>query len=156
MKLYNLVAEDCVLLDLRGEDGKSVLSGIAAVLEKKDRTLRKKGLVEKLLQREALGSTAIGDGVAIPHCKIKGVKAPLVAVGVSAKGVDFASLDGKPTRIFFVIVASSENPALNLQILAAIAQLVRKADALPTRIFAARTAGDVMNIIKEEEDKANG
>lgn len=156
MKLNNLVAEDRVLLDIKGEDRRSVLAEIAAVLKKRNRTLRNTDLVEKLLQREALGSTAIGDGVAIPHCKIKGLKEPLVLVGVSSKGVDFASLDGKPARIFFVIVTSPENPNVNLQILAAIAQLVRKAAALPARLLAAQTADAVIEIIKDEEEKANG
>ncbi|MFQ6037753.1 MAG: PTS sugar transporter subunit IIA, partial [Candidatus Aminicenantales bacterium] len=114
---------------------------------------KEKYLCEKLIQREKLGSTAIGEGVAIPHCKMKGVKEPIVMLAVSKKGVHFESLDGKPSHVFFLVVSSPENPSLNLQILAAIAHLVRKANSLLKKILEAKTIPEILDIIREEEEK---
>ncbi len=153
MKLYNLITQDMVIEDLESGNREGVLKEMVSFLKKKKKIAREKELFEKLLQREELGSTAIGEGVAIPHCKIKGIKNPLVMLALSKKSVDFQSLDGKPSNIFFLVVSSPENPSLNLQILAAIAHLVRKSGPLLKRILEARSTGDILEIIREEEEK---
>ena len=112
-----------------------------------------KDLYEKLLQREELGSTAIGDGVAIPHCKMKGVKNPVVMLAISKKGLDFHSLDGKPSYIFFLVVSSPDNPSVNLQILAAIAHLVRKAKRIIRKIQEAEDISMILEVLKDEEER---
>ena len=122
-------------------------------LKKKKIVSKEKELYEKLLQREELGSTAIGEGVAIPHCKMKGVKNPIILLAISKKSVDFQSLDGKPSNIFFLVVSSPENPSLNLQILAAIASLVRKSGSLLKKILNAANISAILEIIREEEEK---
>ena len=91
MKLHILLAEDLVLLDLKSRSREDVLREIVDHLKTKNRITKDKDLYEKLIQRENLGSTAIGEGVAIPHCKLKGVKAPLFLLGVSKQGVSFDS-----------------------------------------------------------------
>ena len=153
MKLYNLITQDMVIEDLDSGNREGVLKEMVSFLKKRKKIAREKELFEKLLQREELGSTAIGEGVAIPHCKIKGIKNPLVMLALSKKSVDFQSLDGKPSNIFFLVVSSPENPSLNLQILAAIAHLVRKSGPLLKRILEARSSGDILEIIREEEEK---
>jgi mannitol/fructose-specific phosphotransferase system IIA component (Ntr-type) len=124
-------------------------------LKKRNRISKEKDLFEKLIQREELGSTAIGEGVAIPHCKMKGIKDPVVLLAVSAKGVQFHSLDGKPSHLFFLVASSPDNPSLNLQILAAIAHLVRKANSLLQSILGAKNISEILEIVREEEEKIN-
>jgi fructose-specific phosphotransferase system IIA component len=144
---------DMVVLDLEKDEREGVLGEMVSYLKKKNKIVREKELYEKLVQREELGSTAIGDGVAIPHCKMKGVKEPIVLLAISKHGVDFYSLDGKPTYLFFLVVSSPENPSLNLQILAAIAHLVRKSNALLRRVLAAKCISDILSVVREEEDR---
>jgi PTS system nitrogen regulatory IIA component len=142
-----------VIPELEHQDMENVLKEMVRFLKKKKKISKDKELFEKLLQRERLGSTAIGDGVAIPHCKIKLAKNPLVMLAVSRKGADFNSPDGIPSNIFFLVVSSPDNPSLNLQILAAIAHLVRKADTMIQKILKAENINAVLEIVREEEEK---
>jgi PTS system nitrogen regulatory IIA component len=145
--------QDMVLLDLQSESMEDVLKEIVCILKKKNKVSKEKDLYEKLVQREKLGSTAIGDGVAIPHCKMKGIKDPILFLAVSRRGVNFYSADNKPSYVFFLVVSSPDNPSLNLQILAAIAHLVRKANSLLKKILEAKNITEVLDIIQEEEEK---
>ncbi|UCE23120.1 MAG: PTS sugar transporter subunit IIA [Candidatus Aminicenantes bacterium] len=142
-----------IIEELDSQDREGILKEMVNFLKKKKKVNKEKELYEKLLQREELGSTAIGEGVAIPHCKMKGVKNPIILLAISKKNVDFQSLDGKPSNIFFLVVSSPENPSLNLQILAAIASLVRKSGSLLKRIMNAGNIGAILDIIREEEEK---
>ncbi len=156
MKLHSLLSEDLIVPDLASRTRDEVLKEIVGFLKSKGRISREKDLYEKLVQREKLGSTAIGDGVAIPHCKLKGLKGPLLLLGISRQGVDFDSLDGKPSHLFFLVVSSPDDPSTSLQILAAIAQLVRKATALPRRVLEAKGPKAVIEVVRDEEGKPNG
>lgn len=153
MKLHNLLMQDMIIAELESQDMESVLKEMVNFLKKKKKVVREKELYEKLVQREKLGSTAIGEGVAIPHCKMKAVKSPIVLLGISKKSVDFHSLDGKLSNIFFLVVSSPDNPSLNLQILAAIAHLVRKANSLQKKILDAKNISAILDVIREEEEK---
>ena len=156
MKLKNLLTQDMIFSDLESENVENVLKEMVKFLKKKNKITKEKELYEKLVKREKLGSTAIGEGVAIPHCKMKGVKNPIVMLGISKKSVDFCSLDGKPSHVFFLVVSSPDNPSMNLQILAAIAHLVRKSSSLVKKILKAKNISAVLDIIREEEEKLNG
>ena len=153
MKISNLLKQDMVIPELEHQDMENVLKEMVHFLKEMNKISKDKELFEKLLQRERLGSTAIGDGVAIPHCKMKLDKNPLVMLAVSRKGADFNSPDGTPSNIFFLVVSSPDNPSLNLQILAAIAHLVRKADTMIQKILKAENSAAVLEIIREEEEK---
>ncbi len=144
-----------ILLGLESVEGEEVLKEMVGFLKKRNCIMKEKDLYEKLTQRERLGSTAIGEGVAIPHCKMKGIKDPVVMLAVSTKGVNFHSLDGKPSHLFFLVASSPDNPSLNLQILAAIAHLVRKANSLLKKILEAKNISEILEIIREEEEKIN-
>jgi fructose-specific phosphotransferase system IIA component len=145
--------QDMVLSDLSGQNAEQVLKELIDFLKKRNKITRGKELFEKLVQRENLGSTAIGKGFAIPHCKQKAVSKPLVVLAVSKSGIDFKSMDKKPTHIFFLVVSSPENPSLNLQILAAIAHLVRKSVHLKKKILEAQSIEEVLEVIRSEEEK---
>ncbi len=156
MKLYNLLMQDMVIAELESQDREGVLKEMVVFLKKKNIIAKDKELFEKLLQREKLGSTAIGEGVAIPHCKMKGIKNPVVMLAVSKKNVDYQSLDGKPTYVFFLVVSSPDNPSLNLQILAVIARFVRKSSSLEKKILRAENISSILDVIRKEEEKLNG
>ena len=155
MKIQNLLIHDMILLGLESKEREDVLREMVSFLKKRNRIAREKDLYEKLTQREKLGSTAIGGGVAIPHCKLKGIKDPVVMLAISKNGVNFHSLDGKPSHLFFLVTSSPDNPSLNLQILAAIAHLVRKANSLLKKVLAAENVPEILDIIREEEEKIN-
>jgi PTS system nitrogen regulatory IIA component len=148
--------QDMIIAELESQDREGVLKEMVVFLKKKHKISKDKELFEKLLQREKLGSTAIGEGVAIPHCKMKGVKNPVVMLAVSKKSVDYQSLDGKPTYVFFLVVSSPDNPSLNLQILAAIAHLVRKSSSLEKKILRAESISSILDVVRKEEEKLNG
>lgn len=142
-----------VIPELESTTRDDVLKEMGAFLKKRNKITKDKDLYEKLLQREELGSTAIGDGVAIPHCKMKGVKNPVVMLAISKKGLDFHSLDEKPSYIFFLVVSSPDNPSVNLQILAAIAHLVRKAKRVIRKIQEAEDISKILEVLKDEEER---
>jgi PTS system nitrogen regulatory IIA component len=156
VKIHSLLTEEMIIPDLVSQERDAVLEEVVSYLKSAEKIVKDRELFEKLIQREKLGSTAIGEGIAIPHCKLKEVKSPLVALALSKKGVSFEAVDGKPTHIFFVVVSSPDNPSLNLQILAAIAHLVRKSASLPKKILGAKSAKRILEIIREEEEKFSG
>lgn len=156
MKIHTLLTEDMIIPEVLSQERDAALEEMVRHLKRKDRVRNDKELYEKLLQREKLGSTAIGSGIAIPHCKLKEAESPILALAVSKKGVRFEALDGKPTHLFFLVVSSPENPGQNLQILASIAHFVRKAGSLPKRIMAAKNPRKILEIIREEEERLEG
>jgi len=145
-----------VIPELLSQERDSALEEMVRYLKNSDKVGNATELYDKLIQRERLGSTAIGRGIAIPHCKLKEAESPLLALAVSHQGVRFEALDGKPTHLFFLAVSSSEDPGQNLQILASIAHLVRKAGSLPKRIMAAKDPRRILEIIREEEENLKG
>lgn len=154
LQLHALLAEELIVPDLEARDREGVLKEMAAVLSSKGRVPKGKELAEKLAQREKMGSTAIGRGIAIPHCKGSWVRDPLVLLAVSKTGAAFNAADGKPAHLFFLVVTPSEDPTLNLQILAAVARLARRGRGLLRRILAAATASEILEIVREEEEKS--
>ena len=155
MKVSNLLNREMILSDLKSRERDAVLQEMVGFLKQNERIGKEKELIEKLHQREELGSTAIGDGVAIPHCKVDSIREPLILLAISREGVDFRAPDGSLSRVFFLVVSPSESPSLNLQVLAAVAHLVRKADKMFERMLAAEDAVSIMKVLKEEEDRIN-
>jgi mannitol/fructose-specific phosphotransferase system IIA component (Ntr-type) len=156
VKIHTLLSEDMVIPEILSQERDSALEEMVRYLKSKDKVRKDKELYEKLIQREKLGSTAIGKGIAIPHCKLTEAESPLLALAVSQEGVRFEALDGKPTHLFFLVVSSPDNPGQSLQILASIAHLIRKAGSLPKRIMAAKNPRKILEIIREEEERLEG
>jgi PTS system nitrogen regulatory IIA component len=105
-----------------------------------------------LTERERMGSTAIGDGIAIPHGKLKGLNRIIGIFGRSTKGIDFESLDGKPTNLFFVLVAPEDSASLHLKALARVSRLF-KDEAFRIRLLKAADAAEIYGLIKEEDGR---
>lgn len=125
MKLSELLEENGVIPDLKAKDKKSVLEELAEAMVVRKPSIDKGSLVKVLLERERLGSTGIGDGVAIPHGKFQGVEHPIVSFGRSRKGLDFEAMDGGPVYLFFLLVAPENSASIHLKALARIARLLK-------------------------------
>jgi PTS system nitrogen regulatory IIA component len=156
VKLHALLDEDLVLPRLASRDRTGVLRELAAKLEARHAGELGERLYDKLLKREELGTTAIGRGVAVPHCRAKGLKTPALLLGLSPEGVAFQAVDGKRAHVFFLLVSPEDNPGTGLRLLAAIASLVRTSRSLSSKLLKAPTAADVLKTLQAEEEKGRG
>jgi PTS system nitrogen regulatory IIA component len=125
MKMSDILEEENLIPDLKAKDKKKAIEELANAVVKTNPSLDKDSLVRVLLDREALGSTAIGDGVAIPHGKFPGIIAPIISFGRSRKGLDFESMDGQPVFLFFLLVAPEDSASVHLKALARIAKMLK-------------------------------
>src|SRR5260221_13195174 len=115
MRIAEFLREDLVFPNLAATDKAGVLGELSAGLARAFPGLTAARLTETLLEREKLGSTGIGEGVAIPHGKLPGIPGLVAAFARSRRGVDFASIDGKPTYLFFVLFAPENSAGLYLK-----------------------------------------
>ena len=125
MKLSELLDQNHIIPDLKAKDKKGVLEELVDVIFCSDPSFDKDSLVKVLLERERLGSTGIGDGVAIPHGKLQGLKHPIISFGRSLKGLDFEAMDGDLTFLFFLLVAPEDSASIHLKALAKIAKIIK-------------------------------
>lgn len=152
MKLQSLLAEELVLVDLKEADRDGVLREMVDHLSSRGVAPAGPDLLARLIDREKLGTTSIGDGVAIPHAKIDGISGPVLLVGLSRRGVKFDGVDDKPCHLFFLALSPSERPEVNLRVLAAIAKVVKGSGGLAARLRSSASARDVILTLRREED----
>ena len=147
-----------VAVDLKSPDGRELVLDLvskADVLVELSRTLaqahadlKPERLVEVLQEREKLGSTGIGEGVAIPHGKLAGLPQLMASFGVSREGVDFEAIDGKPTHLFFALVAPENSAGIHLKALARISRLFKN-PRFRQSILDAQTSEEIYRLIAE-------
>ncbi len=125
MGLAALTSPELIFPHLPGSDPPTVLKALADRIEACGRVASAEELYSRLWEREQLGSTGIGHGVAVPHCKMAEQHSVLLALGVSDKPVAFGAVDDEPVRLFFVLVSPADAPAEHLHALAAISKWVR-------------------------------
>ena len=152
MKITDILSPDVVVADLKGTTKPDVLNELAKALAAKYTEIKLAELTAVLAERERLGSTAIGDGIAIPHGKLRGVTKIIGAFGRHQQGVDFDSLDGEPSQIFFVLVAPEDSASLHLKALARVSRLLKEA-SFRSRLLAAKDSAELYTLIKEEDNK---
>ena len=152
MKVHSLLSEDLIFGGLEGRTRDDVLREMSGRFCGRTGPVACDVLLAKLLEREGLGTTAIGGGVAIPHCKVEGLEAPVLMLGLSREGVSFRSVDGQDTHVIFLLVSPLEKPEANLQVLAAIAKLARRSRTLAARLFQASTPAETLRTLREIED----
>jgi nitrogen PTS system EIIA component len=152
MKITDLLSPDMVVADLKGATKPEVLNELAKAMAARYTEIKLADLTAVLAERERLGSTAIGDGIAIPHGKLRGVTKIIGAFGRHQKGVDFDSLDGGPSQLFFVLVAPEDSASLHLKALARVSRLLKEA-SFRSRLLAAKDSDELYSLIKEEDNK---
>jgi nitrogen PTS system EIIA component len=152
MKIVDLLDSLAIAPELGGTTKNEVLGELTDALLRVEKSLDRDEVVRVLQERERLGSTGIGEGVAIPHGKLKDLDRLLIAFGRSGNGVDFDSMDGKPAHLFFLLVAPEESVGVHLKTLARISKLLKN-PLVRKRLLDAGDAADLHRIISEEEEK---
>lgn len=150
MKIVDILNKDCIIPELRSKTKKEVLEELTGALVNCKANLNKEVLVEVLLERERLGSTGIGDGIAIPHGKIQDLDELILSFGRSSQGIDFDSMDGRPTHLFFLLIAPENSAGIHLRALAKISRLLKSAH-FRQRLLAAGTIEELFQVIQEED-----
>ena len=152
MKLTDFLDASRIIPDLKEREKRAVLKEMAGRLASLDGSLDAQKLYETLIEREKISSTAIGEGVAIPHGKINGSRKLTGIFARSVEGANFESLDGGPTHLFFVLLAPEDSAADHLKALARISRLL-KDGSFRARLMQAKTAEELFRVIKDEDDK---
>ena len=150
MRISEFLSPEALIADLQARDKQAVLREMSAVLSRAHPSLKEERLVEVLREREKLGSTGIGEGVAIPHGKLPGLTNLVAAFGVSRQGVDFEAIDGKPTHLFFALVAPENSAGVHLKALARISRLFKN-PRFRASILEAASAADIHALIVQED-----
>lgn len=151
MKILEVLQKEAILEDLKSKDKKGIIEELVAPVAKVA-NVSEEGLVRVLLDRERLGSTGIGGGVGIPHGKLKNLENIVLGFGLSRKGVDFESMDGKPTHVFFLLVTPENSTGLHLKMLARISRLLKN-ESFKERLINAAGQDDIFNIIQAEDEE---
>jgi PTS system nitrogen regulatory IIA component len=150
MNLGSLTEPDLIFPELPGGDAPTVLRAFAERVAGLGYIGDADRLYDKLMEREKLGSTGIGSGVAIPHCKMGGLERAVVAVAATRSPVEFGAVDGQPVRVFFLVVSPNDAPAIHLQVLAAISKWV-KGDRHVPRLLEMRDRQAIYEFLRGEE-----
>jgi PTS system nitrogen regulatory IIA component len=149
VRLADILRPDCVVAEIQGRTVTSVLGELARALAQAHR-LDPQRVAEALQARERLGSTGVGDGVAVPHGKIPGLPRIAAALGRSREGIDFRSIDGRPTRLFLALLAPEKAGAEHLQALARASRLL-KSPAFRQALLDAPDAAEMHRRVVEED-----
>jgi PTS system nitrogen regulatory IIA component len=152
MKITDILPESLIISDLKGPTKQDVLRELAECLAMQHPDIEVGRLVDVLWERERLGSTAIADGIAIPHGKLPGLKTVLGAFGRHPQGVDFQSLDGNVTKLFFLLVAPEDSVGQHLKALARVSRLLKE-PSFRQQLMSAPDRSALYRIIREEDEK---
>ncbi len=152
MKIMDYLKEDGVIPDLQGIDKLSVLKELSHVLVKPYQSPLAEKITEAVLDREKIESTGIGEGIAIPHGRLKMFKDFIVSFGRSIQGIDFDSIDLQPTYLFFLVMAPENSAVDNLKLLRRIVTTLKN-DSFKKGLMKARTQRELFRLIAEEDEK---
>jgi nitrogen PTS system EIIA component len=152
LKITDFLTPERVMAGLQSQEKNAVLKEMADRLVASESSLEARKVLQVLLDRERISTTAIGEGVAIPHGKLAGVERVVGVFARSSQGVDFASLDGAPTHLFFVLIAPEDAAADHLKALARISRLL-KDPAFRSQLMTGKTSQELYQIIAAEDQK---
>ena len=152
MKILDILDKECIIPELRSRTKEEVLEELTGALLNCKANLDKESLVEVLLERERLGSTGIGDGIAIPHGKVQDLDELVLSFGRSTQGIEFDSMDGRPTHLFFLLIAPENSAGIHLRALAKISRLL-KSSHFRQRLLEAETEEELFEVIQEEDNE---
>jgi PTS system nitrogen regulatory IIA component len=150
MDIKELIAKEYIIEDLKSKTKREVLVELAEVFKRGNIEADYDSMVEVLLEREKLGSTGIGDGIAIPHGKLAGLDNLIISFGRSREGVGFDSLDGNPVYIFFLLMAPENSAGQHLKALAKISRMLKDRD-FRKGLTEAESSEEMYNLIIEKD-----
>ena len=151
MKVVDILNPECVLADVSGATKRDILTMLSRPVAETCGVSLDEPL-STLLNRESMGSTGIGEGIAIPHGKIRGLKSIAACVGRSSKGLAFDALDAKPCHIFFLLATPGDSAAGHLKALARASMLLEN-QAVKESVLAAGSAMEIYKTIVEYDNK---
>jgi len=152
MRLVDVLKKDYILPDLKARGKDELLDEMVSYLAEKVPGLDREKTLGALFERERLGTTGIGHGVALPHGKLKGVDEIRVFFGRSKDGVDFNSIDNSPVYLFFLIIAPENSAAAHLKLLACISRILKNQN-LRTQLMDASNPSVIFSLIAEADTK---
>ena len=152
MKITDILKKEHIIENLVSTDKESTLDELSSFLKDKGMVSNKETLQSALMEREALGSTGIGENVAIPHAKISAIDQIVTVFGRSIKGIEFDSLDKKPVHFIYLVLAPMNSSGQHLKVLARISRLLKN-KSLRESIISATETNQIYAIITDEESK---
>ncbi len=152
MKLAEIIEKNSIVPELKANDKAGVLEELAQVISDHVPSIEKEALVKVLVERERLGTTGIGDGVAIPHGKLKGIGRPIISFGRSKVGIDFESIDSLPVYLFFLLVATDNSSGIHLQVLAKIPRIL-KSNTFRKKLMETTTREELYQTIVQADEE---
>jgi len=152
MKIIGLLEKNCIIPDMAATTKREALEELAAVLAPGPEGLDSAAVVDVLMERERLGTTGIGDNVAIPHGKLANLSGLKLAFGRSLKGVDFESMDGKLTHLFFLLLAPINSAGLHLKALAKISRILMNPE-FRDRLMQAGQSQEIYQLLAQKDEE---
>ena len=152
MDILDYLDKESVVLGLKQKSKKNIISGILDCLIQKGRIKEadKKEILKVILQREEMGSTAIGNHIALPHARVALVKSIVICVGISKEGVDFDSLDQEPVNIIALLLSNQKEAGLHLKMLALLARMLHD-KYLVQRLKNAKNEEEVLVLLDKQQ-----
>lgn len=150
MKIMDFLCKDAIAIDLKAPDKKGAITELIEMLAKAKKVKKAPEIIETVLEREKLGSTGIGQGVAIPHGKTDLLTEQVAALGVSQKGIEFNSLDGEPVHLLFLLIGPADTAGQHLKALSRISRLL-KDRFFRQALRDAKSVQDVISVIEQED-----
>ncbi|MEN6616312.1 MAG: PTS sugar transporter subunit IIA [Syntrophorhabdus sp.] len=152
MRLTDILKESTVICEIKGITKKDIVTELAARLKTAGLIDDIEPAVQVVMERESLGSTAIGDGVAIPHGKLNGAKDVMCVFARSIQGVHFDAVDGEPVHLFFLVLAPQDAASLHLMVLSRISRILRD-PSFRKKLLHLPDAHEIYESIREEDEK---
>jgi nitrogen PTS system EIIA component len=151
MQITDMFKREYIIEALKAKTKRAVLAELSEIFTRDHDGIQNEAMVDVLLDREKLGSTGIGDGIAIPHGKLKGLDSLVISFGRSREGIDFESIDGKPVHIFFLLMAPESSTGQHLKALAKISRMLKDPE-FRSDLMSARSAEEIYRKIADKDD----
>ena len=149
MAVVNLIEEDIIKIPLEAKTKPDVIKELVDVLKKAGKIEDAESVFRAVMLRENMGSTGLEKGIAVPHAKTHKVNNLVLAIGVSPEGIDFDSLDGEPSKLFFLLIASPQQAGPHIEALSEIARLTRSSNFCKL-LLNAKTPKEIVEIFSAQ------
>lgn len=151
MKLYNNLEPELINVNCQQSTTEEILKEMVRDLRLKNKISDEDFVYKKLIEREKLGSTSIGNHSAVPHTKLKDINKPIIFIGISKKGIQYHENDDQLVHLIILILSPNNSPIVHLQILAAAASFIKKSKNVIKEILAVETASELLDIVRKYE-----
>ncbi len=152
MRITDYLTEEDILEDIPGSTKEEILTNLVDILVAKGRLPSREPYLSSLLQREALGTTAVGEGIAVPHARVENLESLVMAMVRFKKGVGFGSLDNAPVHLLFLVLAPEESTETHLRALAKVVTVLKNKETRE-KLLQASGPQEIYQILKEEDEK---